>query len=130
MAKSWKTYSTQSSSVKTKATTALALLPEPTTSEWRPLPETSLSLSERLSRIGGKRILWVDLNEVKYGQGEVVHYSVDTNLFKMNWHRLNEVLIEIRKLEMMNSLKQFIEADARKPPSGRIDSVQWNVETG
>ena len=30
----------------------------------------------------------------------------------------------------MNNLKQFVEADARKPPSGRIDSVQWNVETG
>jgi len=45
----------------------------------------------------------VDLKEFKYGQGEVVHYSIDVN--STNWHRLDKVLNMIRKLEMMNKLK-------------------------
>lgn len=110
----WKNYSTQSSSIKSLAQPTYDVGLQPV-----------ISLPKRRSRIGGKHILWVDLEELKYGQGEVVHYSVDVN--STNWDRLDEVL---HKLEMMNKLKQYIEADARKPPSERIDSVQWNVETG
>ena len=124
--KAWKSYSTQSSSasVKTKALT------QPTYVVARQ-PVPSLPELDRLSRIGGKHILWVDLEDLKYGQGEVVHYyyySVD--MISTKWHRLDGVLTMIRKLEMMNKLKQFLEADALKPPSARIDSVQWQIETG
>ena len=108
-----KTYSTQSSSIK-----ALA---QPT---YGRQPVTSLA--KRLLRTKGKHILWVDLNEFKYGQDEVVHYLADVN--STNWNWLSEVLGMIRKLEMMNKLKQFVGADIFKPPSERIDSVQWNVD--
>ena len=81
-----------------------------------------ISLTERLLRTKGKHVLWVDLEEFKYGQGEVVHYSADVN--PTNWNRLGEVL------KMMNKLKQFVKADVLKPPSERIDSVQWNVGIG
>jgi hypothetical protein len=113
-----KTYSTQSSSIK-----ALAL---PTSGVVGRQPVTSPA--KRLLRTKGKHILWVDLAEFKYGQDEVVYYSADVN--STNWNWLGKVLEMIRKLEMMNKLKQFVEADILKPPSERIDSVQWNVNDG
>lgn len=84
-----------------------------------------LSMTEFLAKslVGtkGKHFLWVDLMQFKFGQGKVVHYSVDVDVNSPNWNRLEEVS------KMMDNLKQFVEADARKPPSERIDSVQWNV---
>jgi hypothetical protein len=79
-------------------------------------------LAKRLVGTKGKHFLWVDLMEFKFGQGEVVHYSADVDVNSPNWNRLEEVL------KMMDNLKQFVEADARKPPSECIDSVQWNVD--
>jgi len=58
----------------------------------------------------------------------IIHYSADVN--SRNWNWLGEVLEMIRKLEMMNKLNEFVEADVLKPPPERIDSVQWNVDDG
>jgi len=79
-------------------------------------------LAKRLSGAKGEHILWMDLTQFKFGQGEAVHYSVDVDTNSTDWNRSEEVS------KMMESLKQFVEADARKPLAERIDSVLWDLD--
>jgi len=64
----------------------------------------------------------VELNEVKYGQGKVVHY-----MNSINWNRLDEVPKMVNKVKMMNKLKQFCQGRGSEI-SEHIDSIQWNVD--
>jgi len=84
--------------------------------------QPALLMAKRLSETKGKHILWMDLIQFKFGRGEAVYYSVDVDTNSTGWNRLEEVS------KMMENLKQFVEADARKPRDERIDSVLWNLE--
>ena len=83
---------------------------QPPSNRWLKLLTSVLSTAERhanrLVGTKGEHFLWVDLIQFKFGQGEVVHYSVDVDVDTPTWNRLEEVL------KIMVNLKQFIKANS------------------